>query len=372
MLIIPIIIAQYLVDLTLTQNLIISAADWAIYSIFLTEFLLKILIAKNKKSFLKSNKLYAITSIVIILSPLLEPVSELFAAAPILRALRIVNVIRLSRLTRLAAVSGRAKISWQRINFRTYAIVTAIVAFGFFISFFRPEVSLSPNDQGSFSQFVQMTGTIYAIVTGFVISNVWNKYTNLVNAIKNEVSTMRNCYLIVIQLQVPAFIGILKRNLLNYNDLVIDVYWKGVKNSNLLTDEATNVFTSIKQYTPKTAQEVELYSNYVDELRKSSEYRTNINSLVSSKTPRILWALLMVLSSILIVGFYLVQYENQFLATFTITMIATAIALVAVIIYDMDDPFKFGFWAITPKAYIELTEFLQKHRTYSSVVPNNN
>jgi hypothetical protein len=96
----------------------------------------------------------------------------------------------------------------------------------------------------------------------------------------------------------------------------------------------------------------------IDELRKASEGHANIQSLLVSKTPKILWALITVLSSVILFGFYLINYDNQLLATLTMTSVSTALALVAVIIYDMNDPFKFGFWAVQPTAYLELKSFL--------------
>jgi HAMP domain-containing protein len=99
----------------------------------------------------------------------------------------------------------------------------------------------------------------------------------------------------------------------------------------------------------------------VDELRRSSEGPVGINSLLASQTPKILWALIAVLSSILIFGFFFINYDNQLLATLTLTLVSTAVALVATIIYDMNDPFKFGFWAVSPTAYFELETFLKEH-----------
>lgn len=172
LLILPIVLAEYLLDLTSTQNIILSLVSWVIYSFFVAEFFAKLLVAKQRIAFVKENKLYTIISLVIILSPLLEPISELFAAAPLLRALRIVRVIRLSRLTAVLAVSGRARLAWRQINYRTYAIVTSVIAFGFVLSFFKPALAFSGADQALLSQLIQITATIYAIITGFVIANV--------------------------------------------------------------------------------------------------------------------------------------------------------------------------------------------------------
>ncbi len=191
LLILPIVLAQYLLDLTSTQNVILSLISWVIYAVFVLEFLLKLLVAKEKTVFLKTNKFYTIISLVIIVSPILEPISELFAAAPFLRAFRLASVIRLSRLTSLLAVSGRARLSWRRIKFRTYAIVTSIIVFGFLISFFKPELNLSSTDQNLLAQLIQITATIYAIVTGFIIANVWGKYISLIRSANTEAANLK-------------------------------------------------------------------------------------------------------------------------------------------------------------------------------------
>lgn len=211
LLIIPLFVAEYLLDLTSTQNLIVTVANWVIYAAFFAEFALKVAVAQNKASYIKSNKLYVAISLIIIFSPLLEPISALFAAAPLLRAFRIVAVVRLSRIARLVAASGRARISWRRIKLRTYAIVTAIIVFGFLLSFFKPDFQLSTSDQNAFSQFIQIVGTIYAIITGFVIASVWNKYTALVNAVSQEAVSLRNIYLLVVQLKTLQPLEVLKK-----------------------------------------------------------------------------------------------------------------------------------------------------------------
>lgn len=359
LLILPIVLSEYLLDLTSTQNVILSTISWLIYSIFVLEFFLKLAVSEQKISFIRANKLYTFISLVIVISPLLEPISDLFAAAPFLRVLRIVSIIRLSRLTAVLAVSGRARLAWKRINFRTYAIVSSIIVFGFLISFFKPEFVLSNTDQSLLSQLIQTTATIYAIVTGFIISNVWGKYTSLIRSVNSEASSLRNVYLLTLHLTDKSLIINLKNAISEYLQSVIDVFWEGLSRSNVLEQALAGIYVSLGNYNPDVNSKIEIYTNLIDELRKASEGHANIQSLLVSKTPKILWALITVLSSVIIFGFYLINYDNQLVATLTMTLVSTALALVAVIIYDMNDPFKFGFWAVQPTAYLELKNFLK-------------
>ena len=360
LLIIPIVVAEYLFDLTATQNLVFSALAWVIYSLFFAEFILKVLVAKNKRDFIKTNKLFTAISLIIILSPILEPISELFATAPALRALRIVSVIRLSRLTRLAAASGRAKISWRRINFKTYAIMAMIVGLGFSASFFAPRTPLLQNDQNLLSMFIGVVGTIYAIITGFMIANVWSKYMALINATTRETTSLRNIYRLGLGLRAPVLIEALKENLSSYASTVIDVYWKKTKQIDYLESKFDNLFDSIKNFDLSNPMDIEIFTNLNEELRKASEQKANIQALLAAKVPKILWTLLIVLSFGIVSGMYIVPFENQFLSTLAMTLISIAIALIGLIIYDMNDPFEFGFWAVTPEAYLDYLDFIKK------------
>jgi len=75
--------------------------------------------------------------------------------------------------------------------------------------------------------------------------------------------------------------------------------------------------------------------------------------------PKILWTLLIVLSFGIVLGMYIVPFENQFLSTLAMTFISIAIALIGLIIYDMNDPFEFGFWAVTPEVYLGYLDFIK-------------
>lgn len=49
--VVPVVIAEYLLDLTATQNIVLSAISWIIYSLFVLEFILKVAVAEKKTFF---------------------------------------------------------------------------------------------------------------------------------------------------------------------------------------------------------------------------------------------------------------------------------------------------------------------------------
>ena len=358
LLIIPIVFGEYLIDLTPTQNLVLQVLSWIIYSMFFSEFVLKVLVAQDKRSFFGTNKLYVATSLIIIISPTLEPISELFAVTPALRAFKAVSILKLSNLTKLAAASSKVKLFWRRINLKTYTLVSMTILLAFSASFFAPELILSLNDQTLFLQFIAVIGTIYAIITGFMIANVWNKYLALINLMSKSTTSLKTVYVLSLQLNTPILVKNLEKEIQNYITSAIEVYWDETKPLKYLDSKSEAVLKTLYDYIPKELKDLEPFTSIVEELRTFSGTKAGIQALILSRVPKVLWTLLIMLSFTIVLSMYLLPYGSQILATFSITLISIAVALIGLIIYDMDDPFKFGFWAVSPKEYFNFQEFL--------------
>jgi len=209
------------------------------------------------------------------------------------------------------------------------------------------------------SSVVQIIGTIYAIITGFIIVNVWGKYLSLVRAVELEATNLKNVYLLAKRLD-SDFAYQVGKKIEIYLKKAIGMYWRGDIGKSDFQVAYYGMILSIQPYLPKTTVEVEIFTNLVDELRKATDSKANIQSLIDSKMPKIFLSLLVLLSGVLIFGFYFFNYDNQILATISITIVSTAVALVAVIIYDINDPFKLGFWAIKPTAFLECQHLIQQ------------
>ncbi|MDE1823102.1 MAG: DUF4239 domain-containing protein [Candidatus Micrarchaeota archaeon] len=352
LLVIPVFVADFF-HLSPVQGLIITILDWIIYSFFLLEFLLKFYI--DRLGYVRTHRLDSAISLIIILSPLLVLLSPYFIATPALR------LVRLSRLLRLVAVGVKARRSWRQINLKSYAIVAIVIAFGFMVSFFRNPVTYTVNDIAAFVGFIQIIGVLYAIITGFMIFNVWGRHSALDNAIRKETLAIQNVYLLSLQLKQGSASNALKKAILGYTDKIINIYWKTRGDVSATKDEFEKFFVLITRFSSKTQRQHMILEDMNDELRNASSYRTDAVSLILSRTSIILWTLLMVLSITLIISFLAVNFASQLFATITITLLSTAIAIITVIIYDMDYPFHAGFWIISPEAYFELEDFIKAH-----------
>jgi uncharacterized membrane protein (DUF485 family) len=350
-LVIPLIIVDFF-DLTPAQRLIVEVIDWIIYGFFLLEFVLKVYVDDHGFSYLKSNKLDATISLIIIISPLFELLSFYFVATPLLR------LIRISRIVRLGGLISKTEVSWRKLNFKAYATAVFVISTGFVLSFFRPQIQLLPTDSTWLEVFLSVVGVVFALLSAFMIVNSWNKYNALDETIRKETIALRNIFLLGQQLCEETPLTNLKTCMQDYVNTVLNAYWQETVPMDETIIKFVQIFRSAESFNPQTAKNHMILSNINEELRNTSNDRANISSLISQKTPTILWLFLIFLSFVIIVSFIIVNYESQWMATFIITLVSTAIAFVIAIIYDLDNPFTSGVWAISDKDYHELEDLL--------------
>jgi len=350
-LVIPLIMVQFC-NLTPVQETIVICIDWFIYTMFLLEFVLKVAVAENKIGYIKDNKSDSIISLIIIISPIFELFAIFFMAAPLLRLLRI------SRLVRLGGIIGKTEKEWKRVNLKSYTIVIVIISFGIILSFFKPNIGYSADDALWLSIFISVIGIIYALIAAFMIVNVWGEFDKLENLLRKETISLRNLYIIAFHMNSQITTTYLKRTILDYIKVIREVFWQETKKLEDAESKFIEIFQSLKEFDPKNGKEEIILNNLYEEMRTTSSYRVDVVTLIEAKTPGVLWILLTILSFIVILGFYIVNFENQLIATLIITMVATSTAVVIIIIYDIDYPFRTGFWQIEPDVYNELEEYI--------------
>jgi hypothetical protein len=350
LLVIPLLIAEF-VPLSAVQRSIVTAIDIVIYTAFFLEFVLKVAVADDRVGYLRRNAFVSAISLVIIVSPLLLEVSTLFIATPLLR---LVSVIRLSRATRVLALSGRARSSWRKVTLRTYVSMGLIVAAGFIGSFFKPNIPFSEDDLAAYVFFIQFIGTVYAIITGFVVANVWNKFMTLKSLVRKEAAALSTVLTLAYRFKNRGFERAFEDALHPYLDALLAFLWERRGSPKTLDEGFHRLMGTLSDATTTDEMDRTVFDKVVDTFRDATMYRSDILSLHSSRIPPVLWLLLLVLSPTLAFGFYLMPFENQVLSTITLTLVATVVALVLGIVYDMENAFTSGFWIVDPSPYLSL------------------
>lgn len=190
--------------------------------------------------------------------------------------------------------------------------------------------------------------------------HVWNEFNALSDKMRKEAVSLRNVYLLSLRTKQKGFIKKLRDGIIDYTKSVIETYWKDMAKMEENENKFVHLFRTIDELKVKNAKDAVLLDNIDEELRTASENRSDIISLAYSTTPNVLWALMVYLSVMLVFCFMILTFHSQLLATLVITMMAAAVALITLVIYDMDYPFEAGFWMITPQPYFDLEGHIKR------------
>jgi len=228
LLIIPVIAAQTFLALTPSQQILVSIIDWLIWLAFFLEFFLKLGVAQEKLRWLKDNWFDSIISIIVIISPVLENLSAIFAAAPGLRLLRLSRLTRLTRLSRLLrflrllALGGKIKHSWREVNLKVYVVFFFILGVGFTASFIATGFQHASIDVTWISLFVSIFGIFYSFLISFFVMHIWGKFNTIGSEIGKQVNSLRNVFILTQQL--PS-----KKTVIKFSSLLDDYIDETVK-----------------------------------------------------------------------------------------------------------------------------------------------
>lgn len=190
--------------------------------------------------------------------------------------------------------------------------------------------------------------------------HVWGKYTTLGNEIGKEINSLKNVCLFSFQLKKDKHHEDSIKYLLDYIESVVDTLWTGEIKADKVYNKFARLITHFSQLYDLNSTQSMLISNILAELRIASIAQATLLSAAKEKTPKILWILLIFLSTVLVGSFIFLGFQNQLLATILITMVSAVTGLVAALMFDIDTPFQAGFWNISPAPYFELKEFIGK------------
>lgn len=371
LLIIPAMIVHSFFQLSPLQALLVKAVDWFIWIAFSLEFILKFLVAEKKIKWVVANWFDSIVSAVVIVSPLLEHFSSIFVGVP---ALRLLRLTRLTRLARLLALIFKVKHMWKKIELKVYVTFFLVLGAGFIASFAASKFQHSAVDMAWLSLFVSTFGVFYAVLISFFVVHIWSKFNAIGTEMSREVNSLRNVFLL--EKQLPKKVK--GNKLVLYINLYIDELVRRLWQKNFAVNPVTlslrsghsdygvnpihekflDLLSYFNQASIENKNDLVILDNIFAELRISSVAQSNLINLATDKTPKILWVLLIVLSTVLIGSFIFLGFQNQLLATVLISLVSAVTGLVVALIVDIDTPFQAGFWNITPNLYLELKKFV--------------
>lgn len=219
-------------------------------------------------------------------------------------------------------------------------------------------------DSGVAGVFFAVIGIVYAILIGFAIYMVSTDFNELRRSTWSEVSQLQNAwdYLSFLDNQHDVVLGI-KSALQSYLDSIVANEWPAMSK---LTDTDTNTPESLKSVmravnairvtNPSDSVALEKIMECI-----ASADRLRVDRLVASRyrLPALVYHLVVILSLIIVSVFSFLAIDAVGVNLALNGVNGFAIALVCLIIRDLDNPFR-GAWKIEPIPFVRLQEHWAK------------
>lgn len=221
----------------------------------------------------------------------------------------------------------------------------------------KSEVLRKHNDVAGF--LFSAVGVIYAVVLGFVVVVVWEKYDSTVANVETEVAAVSDLYRAAGGYSEPARTTI-RHDLATYTGEIIHTEWPQMSRGVIVQKDLTlleSLAHQIDGYSPKTAGEVDAQQMAMTQLTRLFDARRLRLIQSAPSVPMVLWFALISGALAMLTFAFLFGVENRGAQLVMTAILAGLIAVLFVVIFEFDEPFN-GSVSISNDAWVLLQQHL--------------
>lgn len=238
-------------------------------------------------------------------------------------------------------------------------IVVAVLAHAYFQHRFKPDVLRRHNDVAGF--LFSAVGVIYAVVLGFIVVVVWEKYDATVANVENEVAAVSDLYRSVGAYPNPLRAHI-RDELSKYVDQMIQAEWPlmsrdvDVNPDVVILEQAAH---QVDTYVPKTAAQSNAQQAATAQIVRLFDARRERLIHSAPSVPGVLWFALLAGALSMMAFAFLFGSENRPAQLVMTAILAGLIAILFIVIQEFDGPFS-GSVSISDDGWIALQQHLNQ------------
>ena len=202
------------------------------------------------------------------------------------------------------------------------------------------DLLLRHNDVAGF--VASLVGVIYAVLLSFVVIVVWQEFDASVQIAQREASAVADLYHLSYGLPA-AEASTLRHQLARYINDMIDKEWPAMARGEVSRETELDghaILRSIMGWRPGTASQEQIRSTAITDVQTLFDSRRDRRSENETSLPGILWVTL-ILGAIVTIGFtYLFGMESARLQVTMTAALTVVVALMFVLIIELDFPFR--------------------------------
>jgi ABC-type multidrug transport system fused ATPase/permease subunit len=184
--------------------------------------------------------------------------------------------------------------------------------------------------------FLTFIGLIYGLMTAFSISNSWEKFSKIRDAISSETGSLKAIYIYSKYLGDRSASNKIRETILNYCAMVPKIEWKDYFNTQETHQLFETLIDTVASIKFENEKDSELFSEMTDELRETVASRSTQLIISQTKIPASQWILNIFLSLIMIIGLAFLSLDNYLLSIFVISSMVASVIFILFVVYEMD------------------------------------
>jgi hypothetical protein len=241
------------------------------------------------------------------------------------------------------------------------ATVTALVAIGVHYLVqrrFGYDVLCLQNDVAGF--IYSAIGVIFAVVLGFVVIVVWQKYDDVRTYVDNEVAAALDIYHASEALPPPLRLKI-RSQLVDYANVVSKIEWETMSRGALATSGSADVETiahEVQTFHPASLAEQDAHQLALSEIKALFDARRQRLRALEPSVPPLLWFALFAGAAATLGFTFLFGVKNRVAQLIMTATLASLIAIMFVVIQGLDNPFH-GASSISPSGWQYFAEHVK-------------
>lgn len=222
----------------------------------------------------------------------------------------------------------------------------------------RSEVLRRNNEVGGY--LFSAVGILYAVVLGFVVVVVWQKYDVTVSNVENEVNSVADLFHFVDGITDPTRLEV-RRDLHRYVDLVIGVEWptmaRGQPVSRAGADLLDDAFYRVDNFAPGSWKQFAAQQSAMRSAERLVDARRSRLIETVPAVPSVLWFALIAGAVAMIAFCYIFGVENRPAQLLMTAILVGLIGILFVVINEFSTPFA-GSVRISPDGWLYLQQRL--------------
>lgn len=230
--------------------------------------------------------------------------------------------------------------------------------------FIHPENYLS--DVGGLSAFATVFGTLYGIMTAFIVFEVWAQYNKISQIVGQEALGLERLFRLALNFKNDKFAQDIKRAIKSYANLIIEGKFK-----KLGQGERNTATSSVFRKITKVIQEIKLgsdkdrvvFDHLIRHYEELSKIRTERVDQSLIRLPGLLKYFLYISSFVTLLVFIVMPFSNLVFSFLVIGVLTFIVSMILLIVEDLDNPF-IGYWNITPEPFERALKHIDKDYNY--------